>query len=35
MSRPEVLELEKKATRREVALCHCKEVALTDCRCWG
>jgi hypothetical protein len=35
ISSAEVLELNKKATQGEVLLCHCGEMALTECRCWG
>jgi hypothetical protein len=31
----EVSELDEKATQGEVWLCHCGEIALTECRCWG
>jgi hypothetical protein len=35
-SRPaEVLKLDEKATQGEDLLCHCGEISLTECRCWG
>ena len=30
-----VLELDEKATQREVLLCDCRKMALTECRCFG
>lgn len=31
----EVLEPDGKVTQRQVLLCHCRQVELTECRCWG
>ena len=35
ISSVEVRELDEKASQREILLCDCREMALTECRCFG